>query len=187
VCVRERVRDDIRRTSCLYDSSVCVCVCVRAYMMCIYMCVCVCMCVRVCVCVCMLQCVLLCVMQCVVCIAACSVCAVDIAHTSKHGASGTQITWVRLCVNVEVCSDAVCNVLSACSVCCSRCCSMCCRMCCSDLKARRIGDANHMAPVVCVLCVAVYVAVCVAVTSKRGASGTRIIWLLLLPVHDTCQ
>jgi len=120
-----------------------------------------------------------CVLQHAVCVAVCSVCAVYIAFTSKHGASGTQITWVRLCVNVEVCSDAVCNVLSACSVCCSRCCSMCCRMCCrmccSDLKARRIGDANHMAPVVCVLCVAV----CVAVTSKRGASGTQIIWLRL--------
>jgi len=91
------------------------------------------------------------------------------------------LEWGCVCVCVCVCvreSECVCVCLCVC-VCCSRCCSMCCRMCCrmccSDLKARRIGDANHMAPVVCVLCVAV----CVAVTSKRGASGTQIIWLRL--------
>jgi len=62
--------------------------------------------------------------------------AVGVAITSKRGASGTRIIWLRLCVCFVV-RVAVCH---SSSVCCSR--------RCSYLKTRRIGYANHMAPVV---------------------------------------
>jgi len=80
------------------------------------------------VCVCVLQCVTL-----VLCIAVGV--AVSVAVTSQR-ASGTRIIrlWLGVCfvVRVEVCHSS--------SVCCSR--------RCTYLKTRRIGYANHMAPVV---------------------------------------